>query len=378
MNGKPVTEESLSDAIQAGNGEPVALMVARDGETVTLRATRPEKIGGRYTARLHARGAVQDYGPLEAIGQAIGETWRVTARTGAALGRIVSGSDRDEVSSPVGIVQGSSQALQYDYRVLPGDPRAHQPLPRAPQPAPVPAARRRAHPVLAHRGDSRPRGAAHRLRARVGDRDRARAHALLPRASRTTSTASAADEPHADRARGRCSSSSLPFWPPPPGGSSGRTRIRAAQACGRGRRARRRRSGAPRRGARGSSRKGVAPVLLISDGERQGWTRANKLCDGGAEFQVVCFEPEPGRTQGEAREVARTRARSAAGRTSSSSRPTTTRSAPAGSSGAASAALTSRSSAPGPGGAAEPRADRPRMGRLRPRVPHREGLLAAG
>jgi uncharacterized SAM-binding protein YcdF (DUF218 family) len=52
-------------------------------------------------------------------------------------------------------------------------------------------------------------------------------------------------------------------------------------------------------------RKGVAPVLLISDGERQGWTRANELCDGGTEFQVVCFEPKPGRTQGEARVVAR-------------------------------------------------------------------------
>ena len=52
-------------------------------------------------------------------------------------------------------------------------------------------------------------------------------------------------------------------------------------------------------------RNGVAPVLLISDGERQGWEEANALCKGGAAFQVVCFKPVPGRTQGEAREVAR-------------------------------------------------------------------------
>ena len=44
----------------------------------------------------------------------------MTALTGAALGHIVSGSNRDEVSSPVGIVQGSSEALRYDYRYFLG------------------------------------------------------------------------------------------------------------------------------------------------------------------------------------------------------------------------------------------------------------------
>ncbi len=49
----------------------------------------------------------------------------------------------------------------------------------------------------------------------------------------------------------------------------------------------------------------VAPVLVISDGNRRGWEEANRLCDGAAGFEVVCFKPEPERTQGEAREVAR-------------------------------------------------------------------------
>ncbi len=53
-------------------------------------------------------------------------------------------------------------------------------------------------------------------------------------------------------------------------------------------------------------RKGVAPVLVISDGNRPGWKRANALCKAGSpEFEVVCFKPDPSRTQGEAEGAAR-------------------------------------------------------------------------
>jgi regulator of sigma E protease len=38
-------------------------------------------------------------------------TWEVTGEIGHSLGRLVTGSGRKDVSSPVGIVQGSSDAL---------------------------------------------------------------------------------------------------------------------------------------------------------------------------------------------------------------------------------------------------------------------------
>jgi regulator of sigma E protease len=41
----------------------------------------------------------------------------VTEATGAALARIVTGSGREDISSPVGIVQGSSQALEVGFDV---------------------------------------------------------------------------------------------------------------------------------------------------------------------------------------------------------------------------------------------------------------------
>ena len=49
----------------------------------------------------------------------------------------------------------------------------------------------------------------------------------------------------------------------------------------------------------------AAPVLVISNGLEPWWPEANRLCRGPMPFEVVCFDPRPGRTQGEARGVAR-------------------------------------------------------------------------
>lgn len=48
-------------------------------------------------------------------------------------------------------------------------------------------------------------------------------------------------------------------------------------------------------------RRGVAPVLVISDGAVPGWPAANHLCRGGATFRVLCFHANPYSTRGEAR-----------------------------------------------------------------------------
>jgi len=116
VDGKSVTPVSLSDAIQTSKGAPVTLTVRRDGRLVTLRATRPTKTGDRYILGFERDVAYKRYGPIAAVGQAFGESWRVTSLTGSALAHIVTGKERDQVSSPVGIVRGSSEALKFDYR----------------------------------------------------------------------------------------------------------------------------------------------------------------------------------------------------------------------------------------------------------------------
>ena len=55
-------------------------------------------------------------------------------------------------------------------------------------------------------------------------------------------------------------------------------------------------------------RRGVAPVLAISSPSRGKWRKAQDLCSGRvkpAGFRVLCFDPKPFGTQGEARAVAR-------------------------------------------------------------------------
>ncbi len=53
------------------------------------------------------------------------------------------------------------------------------------------------------------------------------------------------------------------------------------------------------------ARKGVAPVLVLSDGSRSKSRLARKLCSHpqGRSFRVVCFRPSPYSTRGEAREA---------------------------------------------------------------------------
>jgi uncharacterized SAM-binding protein YcdF (DUF218 family) len=46
---------------------------------------------------------------------------------------------------------------------------------------------------------------------------------------------------------------------------------------------------------------GVAPVLVIPNGHDPAWHAANRLCDQPQPFEVVCPNPEPNTTRGEAR-----------------------------------------------------------------------------
>jgi uncharacterized SAM-binding protein YcdF (DUF218 family) len=50
-------------------------------------------------------------------------------------------------------------------------------------------------------------------------------------------------------------------------------------------------------------RRGVAPVLVISNGRDARWPAANRLCASHQRFEVLCPRPEPDSTRGEARMV---------------------------------------------------------------------------
>jgi regulator of sigma E protease len=116
INRAPVEPDRISETIRASEGSPLTLTVLRDGRRITLPPARPERAEGVYRLGFALEPEYRSYGPLAATGRALDATWEVTKAIGGALGRLVTGENRKEVSSAVGIVQGSSQALEAGFR----------------------------------------------------------------------------------------------------------------------------------------------------------------------------------------------------------------------------------------------------------------------
>jgi regulator of sigma E protease len=100
IDGSAVTPDSISTTIRASEGRPIRLTVLRDGRRLALP-----------TARAHH---VVDKGesPPRALWHAVRLTGWVTRDIGVSLGHLVTGRDRQQISSPVGIVRESRDALR--------------------------------------------------------------------------------------------------------------------------------------------------------------------------------------------------------------------------------------------------------------------------
>jgi len=109
--------KEVRDAIRNSRGQPIVISVVRNGQYVELRPAKPQKTEGVYTVGFHpAAVKYKRYGPIAATGLAAKDTWLVTKAMGSWLSRIVTGSGRKEVSTPVGIVRQSSKAVDVGYR----------------------------------------------------------------------------------------------------------------------------------------------------------------------------------------------------------------------------------------------------------------------
>jgi regulator of sigma E protease len=110
INRRPVQPDQISDRIADSEGRPITLTVERDGRLVRIGPIKPKKDGDRYRVGLALDASGLD--PGTATWRAIRLTGLVTREIGASLTRLVTGEGRKEISSPVGIVQGSSKALE--------------------------------------------------------------------------------------------------------------------------------------------------------------------------------------------------------------------------------------------------------------------------
>ena len=110
INGTPMTARLIPRTIAGSDGKPLTLVVIRDGARVTLGPRSADKDAGVY--RLGFLLAGEGLSPPEAARESLATTGRVSQGIFTSLGRLVTGEGRKDISSPVGIVQGSSDAAK--------------------------------------------------------------------------------------------------------------------------------------------------------------------------------------------------------------------------------------------------------------------------
>ena len=111
VDGARVTPDDVTAGIVASGGRPIVLTVERAGATITLPPTRPELMaGGTYRLGFTLAGTGL---PLHrASWRALELTGDVSRQIGLALARLATGEGRNDLASPVGAVQESSDAVK--------------------------------------------------------------------------------------------------------------------------------------------------------------------------------------------------------------------------------------------------------------------------
>lgn len=113
-------------------GMPIDVVVDRNGETLALTIT-PERleIEDRFGNTIEqgiigvvnnpemGRFRVENYGPLEAVGLGVQETWYVVARTGGYLAGVITGRENaDQIGGPIRVAQVSGQVATLGFVAL--------------------------------------------------------------------------------------------------------------------------------------------------------------------------------------------------------------------------------------------------------------------
>ncbi len=110
INSAPVGPSEMFETITESDGRPIRVTVVRDGRNVVLGPVETFKdTDGVY--RLGFRPRFEDVPATMAVVESFRLTGLVTKEIGGVLSRLVRGSGREEISSPIGIVRGSSDAL---------------------------------------------------------------------------------------------------------------------------------------------------------------------------------------------------------------------------------------------------------------------------
>ena len=110
INGDPVESPGdIPKTISHSHGHPITLQVKRGGQIIILGPTKPEKSAGVYRLGFALKG--KGLPPFAALKSSVRLTGLVSRDIVSSLGHLVHKQGREQISSPVGIVQGSSAAV---------------------------------------------------------------------------------------------------------------------------------------------------------------------------------------------------------------------------------------------------------------------------
>lgn len=87
----------------------------RDGQVKILGPTRPKKTDGRWILGFEPAWEERQYGLGGALAHSLDDNWQATKSIVTFLPRLVTGEGRKQVSSPVGIVDVSSRAVELNF-----------------------------------------------------------------------------------------------------------------------------------------------------------------------------------------------------------------------------------------------------------------------
>jgi regulator of sigma E protease len=109
------TFERVSELIRASHGRPITVTVDRGGQIVKLGPRATEKVGGRWIFGFVPAAALRTYPLGTSVRLAADDCWHVVTGTVQAFGAIFHSKERGQLTSTVGIVRISAQALRVDF-----------------------------------------------------------------------------------------------------------------------------------------------------------------------------------------------------------------------------------------------------------------------
>ena len=116
VNSRPTPDfDAVSERIRGSDGKPITVTVLRDGQVKVLGPARPKQTDGRWILGFEPGWEKRQYGLGGALAHSLDDNWQATRSIVTFLPRLVTGEGRKEVSSPVGIVDYSSRAVELNF-----------------------------------------------------------------------------------------------------------------------------------------------------------------------------------------------------------------------------------------------------------------------